>query len=171
MEILIYITWFLALCSAFASFFFDKKSVILLIQVCTLVFFSSHMYLLWAFAWAWFLFIQIGRNLFFSFIKQKLLLHIWLFLLISVYIIIFLKSRSYDSLALFPFAATVLWTLWCYVQNTTQVRLFFLASTMPFNYYMLMTWSPFAIAIQTVFTGSIIINIVRFDILKLTPKK
>lgn len=175
MEILIFITWFLALCSAFVSFFFDSKRVILMIQVCTLVFFWSHMYLLWALAWAWFLYIQIARNIFFSYIKQKYMLAVWVFVFATIYIIMFLQSSNHDTLAFFPFAATILWTLWCYLSNTTQVRFFFLMSTIPFNYYMLINWSLFAIAIQMVFTSSILINICRFDLMpyfkKLTPKK
>ncbi len=165
MEILIIITWFLALCSAFASFFFDSKKLILMIQVCTLVFFGSHMYLLWALAWAWFLYIQIARNIFFAYVKQKYLWALWVFGLTAVYIYLFLQSRVHDPLALFPFAATLLGTLWCYVSNTRWVRLFFFASTFPFNYYMLMTGSIFAIIIQAVFTSSIVINICRFDLI------
>ena len=166
MEILIYITWFLALCSTFASFFFDKKKIILSIQVLTLLLFSSHLFLVWWFSWAWFLWIQIFRNLFFAFTNKKLILNIWLIILIWIYSYIYFMTQKIDNLALFPFIATILWTLWCYVSNTTLVRLFFFSSTVPFTYYVFQTWSLFAIIIQLTFMSSIAINILRFDILK-----
>lgn len=167
MEVLVYITWFFALCSTFASFFFDTKKIILSIQVLTLILFSSHLFLVWGFSWAWFLAIQIFRNLFFSFVYKRTILNIWFVLLIWIYTYIYFLSMQIDDLALLPYIATILWTLWCYASHTTLVRLFFFSSTVPFTYYVFQTWSYFAIAIQLTFMSSIFINIVRFDILKL----
>lgn len=166
MEILIYITWFLAVCTTFASFFFDNKKLILMIQATTLVLLWTHLQLLWALWWAWFLFIQIFRNIFFSFVKHRYVLHIGLWIFICIYTLLFFKSLSVDSLAILPYTATVLGTMWCYISNTTWVRLFFLASTFPFTLYMFLQWSTFSITVQLVFTASILINIIRFDILK-----
>jgi len=166
MELFIYITWFLALCSTFASFFFDKKKIILSIQSMTLVLFSLHLFLVWWLSGAGFLFIQIFRNLSFAFITHKVYVHVVLVVLLTIYIGIYYTTKTIDSLALLPFAATILWTLWCYVSHTTWVRLFFFASTLPFTYYVFLTWSYFAIIIQLTFMSSILINIIRFDILR-----
>jgi len=165
MELFIYITWFLALCSTFASFFFDKKKIILSIQSMTLILFSLHLFFVWWFSWAWFLFIQIFRNLSFAFIAHKIYVHIVLVVLITIYIGIYYTTKTVDSLAILPFTATILGTLWCYVSHTTWVRLFFFSSTLPFTYYVFLTGSFFAIIIQLTFMSSILINIIRFDIL------
>ena len=166
MEILIHITWFLALCSTFASFFFDKKKIILSIQALTLILFSSHLFLVWGFSWAWFLAIQILRNLFFAFVSNTKMLTLGFVGLIWIYTYIYFLSIWIDDLAIFPYIATILGTLWCYVSHTTLVRLFFFSSTFPFTYYVFQTWSYFAIIIQLTFMTSIFINIIRFDILK-----
>lgn len=165
MEALIYITWFLALCTTFSSFFFDNKKYILVIQACTILLLATHMLLLWALWWAWFLFIQVARNIFFSFTKNIVYLHIGLWILIIVYTLIYFKSIHYDAYALLPYAATILWTLWCYVRNTTWVRLFFLASTVPFTFYMVIEDLIFPLITQIVLISSILINITRFDII------
>lgn len=167
MEILAYITWFLALCSTFSSFCFDKKKIILSIQSITLVLFSLHLFLIWGFSGAGFLCIQVFRNLSFAFIVNKIYTHIVLAILLSVYIAVYYTTKDIDSLALLPFTATILGTLGCYVSHTTWVRLFFFSSTLPFTYYVFLTGSYFAIIIQLTFMSSILINIVRFDILRL----
>ena len=162
---LVYITWFLALCSTFLSFCFDKKKVILSIQATTLLLFSSHLFLIWWFGGAWFLFLQIFRNIFFGFVVNKKYLQVWLVTLILIYTSVYFMSRSFDELAILPFVATILWTLWCYASNTTYVRGLFLSSTIPFTYYVFQSGSYFAIIIQLVFMISMLINILRFDIL------
>ena len=166
MELLLYITWFVALCTTFINFFFDNKRTILWIQCITLLFYGTHVLLLGWVATAWFLYMQIWRNIFFALNFNRRIQTFWLLMLLGIYIYIYFENRILDPLAHFTLLWTILGTLWCWVQQTKIVRILFFISTLPWLYYVLQINSSFAIVLQFVFTFSILINIVRFDILK-----
>lgn len=170
MDTFIFITGFIALVSTFINFFFDNKKIILLIQCVTLIFYSAHIFLLWWIASAWLLLLMIARNIFFAHDFSRILQTIGLLILLWINFYIYFQNRILDPLSHFSLLGAVLWTFWCWVKNTTAVRLLFFASTLPWIYYVIQIWSPFAIILQLVFMLSIWINIVRFDILKQNNK-
>lgn len=165
MEYLIYITWAVALCSSFVNFFFDNKKIVLWIQCVTLFFYGSHLFLLGWIATAWFLFVQIGRNIFFSKNLSDKLKKFGFSLLIMIYLYIYFMNRGIDPLSWMTLLGTILWTIGCWVRNMKIMRLLFLISTFFWIYYVFQIGSSFAIALQLVFMFWISINIIRFDIL------
>lgn len=166
MELLIYITWAIALTTTFINFFFDNKKVILGIQCVTLFFYGTHLYLLWGIASAWLLYMQIGRNLFFDHKFSRAIMTVWLVVLVVIYFYIYIQNRAWDPLSWLSLLGTILGTLGCWATNTTRVRLLFFISTLPWIYYTSQIAYPFAFILQMTFMISIAINIVRFDILK-----
>ena len=156
----------MALISTFINFFFDNRKVILLIQCVTLLFYWTHLFLLWWISGAWFLYMQIWRNTFFALKTKRSLQHIWFIVLMWIYVYIYMQNKILDPLAHLTLLWTVLWTIGCWVQNTKLVRLFFFLSTWPWIYYVFQIESIFAIVLQLTFMISILINIIRFDILK-----
>lgn len=150
----------------FLAFFFDKKKTILLLQGASLLFYAIHLLLIWSIATGLFLSIQIGRNIFFA---QKLSKNIhsvglWFLILLFLYIY-FLKGAS-DPLSWLTLIWSIVGTIACWVKNTTFVRLLFLASSIPWLYYVFQLDTIFPLLLQITFTTSNIINIVRFDVLR-----
>jgi len=166
MELLIYITWATALFTTFINFFFDKKRTILYIQCITLVAYGTHLFLLWGITSAFLLFAQIGRNIFFSLNFKRNIQTVVLFLFITLYVLIYTQSKSEDPLSYLTLLGTILGTIACWGTNTTFVRILFFISTIPWAFYVIQIWSPFAIVLQATFTLGILTNIVRFDVLK-----
>lgn len=159
------ITGAIALVLTFSCFFFDSKKRILFIQWTSLLFYWFHLILLWwIISWI-FLWIQVGRNFFFWSNFNRNIHTIWLVLFLLFFLVIYIFKSWLDPLSWLTLIWSILWTLGCWAKWTTNVRLLFLLSSIPWFIYVWQVGSIYPILLQSFFTWSNLINIVRFDIL------
>lgn len=164
------LTWVLALLFTFSSFFFNKKSTILILYWISLFFYSSHLIIVWSVISWLFLFVQIFRNIFFSYNFSRKTDTIWLLILLATFLLIYIFRENSDPLSWLTLIWSIIWTLACWVKNTKYVRLLFLFSTVPWLCYVFSLELIYPIILQVVLATSLLINIVRFDILKMKEK-
>lgn len=160
------ITAILTFIFLFATFFADNKKYILRIQAIALLFYACHVYLLGLFIPALFLGIQVFRNFFFSIDIPRIFHTIFYVILVFALIIINFTLNNEDSLSWLPMIGSIIGTTALWMKNTKHIRFIFFLSTLPWLYYIFKTGTIFTIILQLTLFSSVLINIIRFDILK-----
>lgn len=161
------ITAIFALIFIFATFFFDDKKFILFIQATAIFFYALHLYFLEFFITALFLAIQVFRNIFFAVNFSRRIHTMGYIVFILLFIIINFTLNSNDSLSWLGMIGSMIGTTAFFLTDTKLIRWVFFCSTLPWLYYVFHVGTEFTIILQLTLFSSVLINIVRFDILKM----
>lgn len=164
--LLVEITGVIALVLTFTTFFFNDRKLILWIQASSLFFYSIHLSLFGLVATALFLFVQIFRNLFFAARFPRLIDTLGYIFLLLFFLGIYLYTDDGDSLSWLAMLGSIIGTTALWIKNTRWVRFVFFLSTLPWMYYVISLGALFPILLQITYMSSVIINIIRFDLLK-----
>ncbi len=160
---------FIALVFIFLTFFSDKRKTILSVQTLGIVLLGIHLYLLGEKTVIFFSLLMAMRNILFVFVEEQShqngILVLWLFFYTLVLI------WGWESwVSLLPFLGSAFGTLAFWFASTKHIRCCILFSIMPWIIYALIINSFPTLLVELVMLSSVLINIVRFDILKAGEK-
>lgn len=159
------IVGFLALIFIFLTFFFDERKTILTVQTFGIIFLGVHFYLIGENSVIFFSILLALRNILYAFVKeaqhQNLIMWIWLGLYFAI-----LWFTWVGFISFLPFLGSVFGTIAFRFMNTMHIRFCLLCSIAPWIVYALLVDSLPTLLVELVMLSSVLINIVRFDILK-----